>query len=148
MLPMAGRLTDGRWSGVQRGSAGLDWHGPRWPRWKTEETMMSDPLVDYNCIMLDGACSCKSLGDCKYLSKTKEIPMSKANPAFKFELGASVFRKDLKPFFVGFVLASYVDPDLNDIFCVIKARSGNLYIARQEDLDETKVPPKLVYSHS
>ena len=78
---MADRLTDGRWSGVQRGSAGLDWHGPRWPRWKTEETMMSDPLVDYDCIMLDGVCHCKPLGDCKYLKKAKETRDEKKTPA-------------------------------------------------------------------
>lgn len=44
-------------------------HGSRTRLSSLERFATVDPLVNQDCIMLDGICTCKSLDECKYLTK-------------------------------------------------------------------------------
>ena len=62
---------------------------------------------------------------------------------FKFQLGTEVFNKSFSPFFIGKILANYVDDNKN--YCVLRSLGGNLYIALEENLERTKEPLTFAY---
>ena len=61
----------------------------------------------------------------------------------KFKYGDRVWRRDMNPFIMGVMLASYKDPDSGTVYCLIKSNSGNLYIAPQDAVDFVKDPLSL-----
>ena len=69
--------------------------------------------------------------------------MSEVNVDFRFKYGDKVWRKDMNPFVVGIMLASYRDPDSGTIYCLIKSNSKNIFICPEGALDFTKDPPQL-----